>query len=142
MGFKNRNVCFYGLMIGGVLFFSMLICGCITITIYDSDCCQCPQEGRQQGVDWGQKVHGIAYHDVNGNNKRDTGEPTISGAYVKLDGVYDYSTNRNSVGYYTLSPLAGGYTAICSAQGYATRTTSIDVDVGETVPLSFGMSSL
>ncbi|MCC6325735.1 MAG: hypothetical protein DCC43_05760 [Candidatus Brocadia sp.] len=118
---KNRNVRFYGLMAGFILFFSILTCGCITITIYDSDCCQCPHVT-------GEGIPGVyPMGRIWGYIKNNSGQP-IANAQITITPGTGVSTSNSAGKYVTSFVDYGLYTLTVTANGYQPGGGQVNVN--------------
>jgi uncharacterized protein (DUF2141 family) len=103
-------------------------------------------------------VTGTIFNDVNGNGKKDTGEPALAGWTVSLDTIKngklvpDLSTTTNSKGVYTFSKvpvgsyqvtesLKPGWKAVSPSTDYASVTltagATITKNFADAIPVSF-----
>jgi hypothetical protein len=88
-------------------------------------------------------VYGHVYYDLNSNGAWDSGEPTLAGAVLTLDGTTTYATAAD--GYYYFGGLAAGHHTLVETNpsGYPVSTTadSVGFDIptlGATIRYDFG----
>jgi hypothetical protein len=98
---------------------------------------------RWENINFGNYSHrisGIKFNDINGNGRRDPGEPGMKGWHIQISGPVNHSKNTNDSGEYAFDNLPeGNYTVSEVSKKYWTQTMpsagSYNIQISDTTPI-------